>query len=130
MLIAVGMYLPFPTTFAIFIGGIIKYFTDKYAMKEIKKEKQEAVVEEKKSKVESTGLLVASGLVAGEALIGIILAILVVSEIDLNKIFGNGQIEAGEFVANTGLASLGFLVLAILAFILIYFPLKAIKNKK
>ena len=29
MLIAVGMYLPFRTTAAIFIGGIIKHFVEK-----------------------------------------------------------------------------------------------------
>lgn len=130
MLIAVGMYLPFPTTFAIFIGGILKYITNKVAAKKIDMEKDTAVVEEKKQKVESTGLLVASGLIAGEALIGIILAILVVSDIKLNEILGNGRMEAGEFVANTGVIALGFVVLAILAFVLIYFPLKAIRNKK
>ncbi len=28
MLVAVGMYLPFPTTFAIFVGGVLRWITD------------------------------------------------------------------------------------------------------
>ncbi|MBU4445699.1 MAG: oligopeptide transporter, OPT family, partial [Candidatus Marinimicrobia bacterium] len=36
MLISVGMYLPFNTTFAIFVGGLIKYIVDKVAEKRIK----------------------------------------------------------------------------------------------
>ena len=28
MLVAVGMYLPFPTTFAIFVGGMLRWLTD------------------------------------------------------------------------------------------------------
>ena len=30
MLFAVGMYLPLGTTFAIFVGGVIRWFTDKF----------------------------------------------------------------------------------------------------
>jgi putative OPT family oligopeptide transporter len=67
MLIAVGMYLPFQTTLAIFTGGLIKWALDAVVAKKTKDKK---AVE----KVENRGLLVASGLVAGEALIGIILA--------------------------------------------------------
>ncbi|RMG42079.1 MAG: oligopeptide transporter, OPT family, partial [Methanobacteriota archaeon] len=63
MLIAVGMYLPFNTTFAIFVGGIIKYFVDKAAEKHIESD-------EDRETVNNTGLLLASGLVAGEALVG------------------------------------------------------------
>jgi len=36
MLISVGMYLPFNTTFAIFIGGVIKLIVDKLAEKKIR----------------------------------------------------------------------------------------------
>ncbi len=125
MLIAVGMYLPFTTTFAIFIGGIIKYFTEKLGNKEIEKISNEEEKESKKSLLESVGLLVASGLVAGEALMGIILAILVVSNIKLNEILGNVD-AAGE--SKEGFAILGFLMFVVLAFVMIYYPLKAIKK--
>ncbi len=125
MLIAVGMYLPFTTTFAIFIGGIIKYATDRLAKKDIDAIENEEDKESKKSFLESTGLLVASGLVAGEALIGIILAILVVSNIELNKILGNVD-ALGE--PKEGFAILGFLIFVILAYVMIYYPLKAMRK--
>jgi putative OPT family oligopeptide transporter len=69
MLIAVGMYLPFETTSAIFVGGVIKWILDSVV-------KKKAGADDKKAHetVENRGLLVASGLVAGEALIGILLA--------------------------------------------------------
>jgi OPT family oligopeptide transporter len=68
MLIAVGMYLPFQTTLAIFTGGIIKWILDSIAKKRAEKDKKVAKT------VENRGLLVASGLVAGEALLGILIA--------------------------------------------------------
>jgi len=125
MLIAVGMYLPFTTTFAIFIGGIFKYITEKIGEKEISKETDEAKKQEKRSLLENLGLLVSSGLVAGEALVGIILAILVVSDIKLNILLGNVD-ASGE--PRTGFAVLGFLIFILLAFVMIYFPLKALKK--
>jgi len=67
MLIAVGMYLPFETTAAIFVGGVIKWILDRVvAGRQASQAQKEAV--------ENRGLLVASGLVAGEALLGILLA--------------------------------------------------------
>ena len=70
-------------------------------------------------------MLVASGLVAGEALIGIILAILVVSNIKLNLILGNVD-AAGQ--PKAGFAILGFLMFIVLAYVMIYYPLRAIKK--
>jgi putative OPT family oligopeptide transporter len=67
MLVAVGMYLPLETTFAIFVGGIIRWFTDKLVAKRKLNDAQ-------KARTENTGVLIASGLIAGEALMGLILA--------------------------------------------------------
>jgi OPT family oligopeptide transporter len=77
MLIAVGMYLPFQTTLAIFMGGIIKWILDSMVKKRAEKDKKVAEA------VENRGLLVASGLVAGEALLGILIAGLVAVGITL-----------------------------------------------
>jgi OPT family oligopeptide transporter len=77
MLIAVGMYLPFQTTLAIFVGGIIKWILDYMVKKRAGKDKKVAET------VENRGLLVASGLVAGEALLGILIAGLVAVGITL-----------------------------------------------
>lgn len=69
MLVAVGMYLPLETTFAIFCGGVIRAIVDKMAAKRNFNEAQ-------KARVENTGILLASGLIAGEALTGLVRATL------------------------------------------------------
>lgn len=64
MLIAVGMYLPFETTFAIFVGGVIKWIADTLSLRRgLRPEGEEGI-----------GTLVASGFIAGEAITGVILA--------------------------------------------------------
>jgi putative OPT family oligopeptide transporter len=67
MLFSVGMYLPLETTFAIFIGGIFRWATDKYRNKGNFNDAQ-------KARIENTGVLTASGLIAGEALCGLVVA--------------------------------------------------------
>jgi|Deesub1362B_J571_1020462.scaffolds.fasta_scaffold02485_5 putative OPT family oligopeptide transporter len=116
MLIAVGMYLPFNTTFAIFIGGVIKFMVTKMAEKR-------SVAESDKEKIENTGILLASGLVAGEALMGIILAVLVTANIHLPSLVATAT---GGLKTLTSLLSL--VVFMILAYILIRIPLKALEK--
>jgi len=70
MLFAVGMYLPLGTTFAIFVGGVIRWVTDKLRDKRGFNDAQ-------KARVENAGVLTASGLIAGEALCGLVIAGLV-----------------------------------------------------
>src|SRR5207302_2434056 len=60
MLVAVGMYLPFETTFAIFVGGVFRTLGDWLAKKRGFNEAQHA-------RVGSAGVLTASGLIAGES---------------------------------------------------------------
>jgi len=75
MLIAVGIYLPFDTTFAIFIGGLIKWLMTKAMDRQDLGKKIRAAAE-------NVGTLVASGLVAGEALVGVAMAGLYLVGID------------------------------------------------
>jgi putative OPT family oligopeptide transporter len=70
MLFSVGMYLPLETTFAIFIGGLIRGWVDKRTAKRGYNEAQ-------KARVENAGVLSASGLIAGEALMGLFIAVVV-----------------------------------------------------
>src|SRR5579872_3597521 len=70
MLFSVGMYLPLGTTFAIFVGGIIRWVTDSIRNKRDLNEAQ-------KARVDNAGILTASGLIAGEALCGIAVAAVV-----------------------------------------------------
>jgi putative OPT family oligopeptide transporter len=72
MLIAVGMYLPFDTVAAIFAGGVFRWAADRVASRRTAEGR--ALVEEK-------GTLLASGLIAGEAILGIVLAVLEVRKV-------------------------------------------------
>jgi len=105
MIIAVGMYLPFRATACIFFGGVIKYFLDRAVAKKKPTGKGKEIVE-------NIGLLIASGLIAGQALMGI-----VTSGIEaLKETIKLPKIEGSEW--------LGLLIFFILGFILIYFPYK------
>jgi len=67
MLVAVGMYLPLQTSFAICIGGLLRWASDRISERRGNNEAQ-------KTRVESVGILIASGLIAGEALTGLVVA--------------------------------------------------------
>lgn len=66
MLVSVGMYLPFDTTSAIFVGGVLQAI----AARRIARAPEEA-----RAAAEEKGTLLASGLIAGEAILGIVLAV-------------------------------------------------------
>ena len=82
---AVGMYLPFSLNAGIMAGGLVRLFMDKRNVSE----------KEKKASVDH-GILFTSGLIAGEGLMGVILAIFAVAKlnkiIDLSKKFSIGEI--------------------------------------
>ncbi len=79
MLVCVGMYLPFETTSAIFVGGLIRGIADMIA-------KKRGFTQEQMSKLENNGTLLASGLIAGEALMGLIFAGLAFYEVKIKPI--------------------------------------------
>jgi len=70
MLFSVGMYLPLGTTFAIFVGGLVRWVTDKLR-------DGSGFNDAQKARVDNAGVLTASGLIAGEALCGLVIAGLV-----------------------------------------------------
>jgi putative OPT family oligopeptide transporter len=78
MLVCVGMYLSLGTTFAIFIGGLIKGILDRINAKRQMNDAQ-------KARIENTGVLLAAGLIAGEALIGLLFAGFAIGEIGYDK---------------------------------------------
>ncbi len=67
MLFSVGMYLPLETTFAIFCGGIIRAIVDRRCAAKGYNAAQ-------KARIENAGVLTASGLIAGEALLALAMA--------------------------------------------------------
>jgi uncharacterized oligopeptide transporter (OPT) family protein len=76
MLFSVGMYLPLGTTFAIFVGGLIRWVTDRLR-------DRRGLNDAQKARVDNAGVLTASGLIAGEALCGLVIAGLVGSGHDV-----------------------------------------------
>ena len=88
MLFAVGMYLPLETTFAIFLGGIIRWITDTAREKRGFNDAQ-------KARVENAGVLTASGLIAGEAMTGLLVATFRFFEWPLPEFFAHPSILAG-----------------------------------
>lgn len=99
--VAIGIYLPIHLNACIMVGGLIRLFFDKMKGQE-----------EKKKAIISDGILFCSGMIAGEGLIGILLAVLAVfgfhEVIDLS-----GMIHLPEPLGT--IASLGVFALVILS---------------
>ncbi len=111
---AIGIYLPIHLTSCIMVGGIIRLIFEK-----LRKD------EESKNKVISKGILFCSGMIAGEGLLGIVLALLAVlgisSFIDLSKFIS-------PMISTIG----GLLLFAIIILVFFKFTLwkKSEKNEK
>lgn len=105
MLVSVGMYLPLGTTFAIFVGGLIKGIVEKVVVKRNFNDAQ-------KTRIENNGILLAAGLIAGEALIGLLFAGFAFFEVSLFSIF-----EEPTFL-------ISLIVFAFIAWLLIQIPIK------
>lgn len=122
MLVAVGMYLPFETTFAIFVGGLIKAFVDQRVS-------ARQAHREQKERVENTGILLASGLIAGEALTGVLLAGLVLAiqnfETITHLLFGVAEFA---FVEEAMGAWLSLVAFGVIAWLLIRIPLAKLRT--
>jgi len=108
MLVSVGMFLPLTTTFAIFTGGMIKAILEYIANKRKLNEGQ-------KIRTENAGILLASGLIAGEALMGLALAMFAVGGIFLFQVF--------SFFENP-IYLVGLIVIGVIGVILVHYPLK------
>lgn len=103
MLIAVGMYLPLQTTFAIFVGGFCRWLSDR---------RMASLDAAGRTRGESAGTLIASGLIAGEALMGVALSGFAVWNLTLPT----------PVLAPSGIP--GFLVFVLLGWFLVRIPLR------
>ncbi len=110
MLFAVGMYLPLNTTFAIFVGGVIRAVTD------FVRDRQ-GFNEAQRVRVENTGILIASGLIAGEGLMGLVVAGIRVGEQVLKRDLMPVIFKEPSYLA-------GLVVLAVLVYVLMKVPMR------
>ena len=102
---AIGIYLPVQLNACIMVGGLVRLGLDK-----LKREKEE------KEKIVNDGILFCSGMIAGEGLVGIALALLAVFGI-------NEIIDISKYIPATvsdigGLVLFGIIILTLLKFTL------------
>ncbi len=91
--VAIGIYLPFTLSVPIFFGGIVRAITNRFIEKKYGSAEEEEISEwdlaikqtdvKPKEKIIRTGLLFTAGLIAGEALMGVIVAFLIIGGINL-----------------------------------------------
>lgn len=98
---AIGVYLPVQLNACIMVGGLVRLVFDK-----MKKE------EEEKKRIISDGILFCSGMIAGEGLVGILLALLAVGGID-GMLDISGKLPLSEAAFNV--ASIIVFILIILS---------------
>ena len=110
MLIAVGMYLPFSSTSAIFVGGLMAWMLSRSMT-------ARGANEVARTRATNTGVLLSSGFIAGEALMAVVLAFVVLGATS----FGIDQVV--EPIAQS--AVLGSLVFFLLYYMLVTVPLRA-----
>ena len=121
--VAIGIYLPFTLSIPIFLGGVVRYTTDTLIKKKYGSAEEEEISDwelaikqtdiKPKEKAIRTGLLLTAGLVAGEALTGVAIAVLIVLGINL-AVFRTPPIWPG------------LLLFAYIAALLAYIPLREI----
>jgi len=116
MLVAVGMYLPPATTGAIFLGGCLKALVEWRA-------RRSGVDEQGRVRAENTGTLVASGLIAGESLTGVLLAGLVLTSAQFSSIGAMLGLGDRPWVDGASGAWLSLVPLAALVWLLVRVPL-------
>ncbi len=100
---AIGIYLPVQLNACIMVGGLVRLGLDK-----LKKEKEE------KEKIVNDGILFCSGMIAGEGLVGIVLALLAVVGIDK-------LIDISGFIPQTARDIGGLVLFAIIILTLLKF---------
>lgn len=90
MSVAIGIYLPLALSVPIMLGGIISYFALNSAYIRIDgsiKSNPSIAAKKAAKEVENRGVLIGAGFIAGESLLGVFIALLIVSDVKLNEIF-------------------------------------------
>jgi putative OPT family oligopeptide transporter len=123
MLVAVGMYLPFFSTAAIFVGGIIRWILDGQL-------KRRQATEDEKTRAGNIGVLLSSGFIAGEALMAVLLAFVVLGG-DLFGSYLGLKKDQGVFFFMEGVTPqfwLGLPIFLVVLYLLVFLPLKRMRE--
>ncbi len=116
--IAIGIYLPVQLNACIMVGGIIRWFFDK--MK----------AGEKKEKAINNGILYCSGMIAGEGLVGILMAVLAIIPMGSKSVADMLDLS-GKLNLPANMANIGSLVLfGVIIAVLLVFCLKNGKTQQ
>ncbi len=114
--IAIGVYLPFHLNAGIMAGGLIRLFVEKRKYKS----------EKAKNNSVQSGILYTSGMIAGEGIVGILLAVLAVIKV--------GGSSVGDIIDLSGKLSLGniggLVFFAVLLLSIVLFANKGAKETK
>lgn len=105
---SIGLYLPIHLSTPIMVGGVIKWFIDNKRKYANDKERKDA---------SDRGTLFSAGMIAGEGVVGILLAVFAVigidSKMDLSSLYGDAFQSVGNWV--------GLIVFALLLMALFFF---------
>jgi putative OPT family oligopeptide transporter len=118
MLIAVGMYLPLESTAAIFVGGVIR------ALLSWMLERKKASSEER-LRAENVGTLLSSGFIAGESLMAVILAFVVLGGEFVPSL---GALREGLTAGIVPSHLPGLVLYPALLYLLVWIPLKKMRE--
>lgn len=101
---AIGLYLPIHLSAPIWVGGLVRWFIES---------KRKYDSEEQKTKSIQSGVLYCSGMIAGEGIVGILLAVVAVLNlnIDMSGIYGDSFMSVGNWV---GIAAFALLVFTLI----------------
>lgn len=116
---AIGVYLPVHLNACIMVGGIVRL-----AFEKLKKS------EEEKKEIINDGILYCSGMIAGEGLVGIVLAVLAIIPINKKMSLADAiDISALLSFSNSTLKIMGLIVFAFIILTLLKFSVWKKRNK-
>jgi putative OPT family oligopeptide transporter len=117
MLIAVGMYLPFQSTAAIFVGGVIKWIFHTVV-------KRRGATDAEYARAENVGILLSSGFIAGESLMAVLLALLVMGNDFIPGLLGFQRLVFGAGASTW----LGLLIYPVVLWLLVWFAASKMRD--
>ena len=111
LVFAIGLYLPIHLSLPILVGGLVRWFFERK-----KNNETEEQANAREAKVEA-GVLYSSGLIAGEGIVGILLAVFAVIKVGGNSL--GDIIDISRFVSLGNIGGILFFALLIVTMCLI-----------